>query len=264
LPFKLVIRHNIEQTADDFECADVRHFLSGPVTIGAASDCDCVLPDTEGLSERHFTIELANAAEAEAGWLVRREAEAALFLNHDPVVEPSMPLVSGDEIRVGHYTFRFQTEHKTVGLARRTDLLAAFTKTLIVVILVAEVSLVYWLPKKLQSETVLAEQIRQQETVLLLDQLRRQTRQLASASPGGSIEAKACAVLQEELDQMASFLRQHERELDSDQWFLFHSDVRDLRAAFAGIRSGEVFRPLPKLAFEAGVSAITRKQEEKK
>lgn len=258
MPFKLVIRHNIEQTADDFRAGDVRHFEDLPVAVGTADDCNCKVPATLDLDSHTFTICRGDEADT---FRIEPTGKQLIFVNGTPVTTESA-LHSGDEIRVGHFTFRFQRERATAGQARRAGVLARLAQALIILILITEVALVYWLPRKFQSQNVLALEITKQDTVLLLDQLRRQARTLAADPEAKSLTVSAAILTGEELNRMTTFVRQHENDLAEEQWRQFRKDLVLMREVIAKLRRDIVFSDPPEPPVSQAVNALLSAQPE--
>ncbi len=250
MPFKLVIRHNIEQTADDFGNGDVREFAGKSVTVGSGGDCDCAVGALPEVADFHFTI---HELSGHGDFALHPEPGQTLFLNNEPVLAVETVLTSGDEIRLGHYTLRFQNMHRAAGMARRADLLAIFAKILVAFILATELLVVYWLPRKFQNERILARQIQKQETIMLLDVLRRRA---GKNSPDQQLNSQARLVILEELNSIAEFIRDNENQLSPQQWLRFNEYLLFSQMTLTRLESGGAFPELPSPALEAGAKAI--------
>ncbi|MFO7821287.1 MAG: FHA domain-containing protein [Lentisphaeria bacterium] len=253
MPFKLVIRHSIGDAHDEFAGADVRHFDETDVSVGSSSDCDCRIDDPRELKPRHFYIRFDEGG----GYLLVPEEGASVFHNGSSVQAP-LSLISGDEIRAGHIVFRFQKEYQAVRPARRTNFLEILAKAIIAFVLILEVFFVYWLPRRIQSESLLATDIMHQQTVLLLDRTRLQARR-----PGGEMSAfqsKANELILEELDRMAQFIRENEKGLSDTQWRWFFNATRNMNELLQGVKSGAIEPPLPEPALRETVKKMLHKK----
>lgn len=255
MPFKLVIRHTIGYDSDEFTGADVRHFEETDVSVGCSADCDCVLDYPGEFLPRHFHIRF----DEDGGYLLVPEKNARVFHNRKPVYA-AQPLTSGDEIRVGHLVLRFQKEYRAVRPARRTNFLEILAKVIIAGVLVLELYFIYWLPRRIQSERLLAAAITRQQTVMLLDSTRQKARHMPEATE--EFAQYATALILDELDRMALFIRENEKEISDAQWQWFFNTSGKLNNSLHSIREGSLEKPLPKPALEAGVNAVLQNAEE--
>ena len=250
MPFKLVIRHSIGQESDEFAGADVRHFHDADVSVGVSASCTCVIDDPNEFEDCHFHVRF----DENGGYLLVPVEGATLFHNQRPVHAP-LSLTSGDEIRVGHWTFRFQKEYSAARAGRRADVVGFVAKAIIVVVLVCELFFVYWLPRRIQSEKLLAADISRQQTVMLLDKIRRQARRSDIAEMSDH-QRYALALLLDEMDRMALFVREHEKQLTDDQWSWLFDATRKTGGALRNVRNGETEHPLPEAELGQGIQAI--------
>lgn len=255
MPFKLVIRHNIGDDSDEFTGADVRHFDETDVSVGCDADCNCALDYPEEFLPRHFHIRF----DEDDGYLLVPEKNATVFHNRKPVYA-AQPLTSGDEIRVGHLVFRFQKEYRAARAARRTNLLEILAKVIIAGVLVLELYFIYWLPRRIQSERLLASSITRQQTVMLLDSTRQKARHMPRET--GGFAQHATALILDELDRMAVFIRENEKEISDAQWQWFFNTTGKLNNSLHNIRAGTLEKPLPKPALEDAVKAVIQDAKE--
>ena len=255
MAFKLVIKDNLKQGADDFSTGDVRHFSEASITVGSASDCDCELASAEDIHQHHFTV-----SEKDKGtYQIKPTGGETIYVNYEPVNEVH-DLASGDEIRVGHYTFRFQREHRRARPARRADIFAITAKIIIVCLLAIEVFFVYWLPSQIQSKEVLSSMITQQKTVMLLDEARSKIRP-AEVEDADQQKAYALQLVQSELDAMARFIRNNEKNISENEWRRLNHNIKKLASITAEINQGTIFKPLPKPRLAAGVRGLLKKHK---
>jgi len=84
---------------------DVRSLDRGQITLGRGSDCDWVLPDSDGqISRSHCSVALVGSA-----YVLTDFSTNGVYLNGAPDRVPrgsQVPLASGDEVRIGPYTLR--------------------------------------------------------------------------------------------------------------------------------------------------------------
>lgn len=252
--FNLVVRDNLEQTQDDFGCGDVRRFATTPITCGTDGQCDCALPGPDNADAgRWFSIDRAGDG---SGFLLIPEPGVPVFVNESPVAAGRpRELLSGDMIRVGHLTFRFQRIRPGVAMARRSDLLSTIAKTLLLLIFAAELGVVYWLPRQLQKSKLMAVDVMRQRTVRELDTLRADVK-LGGDAQAGSIPFMTRSVVAEELDHLTLFVRNNEKKLSGRQWQEVASAIAKLTLLVRQADSGAIGEELPGLDMDAAVRQI--------
>jgi hypothetical protein len=182
--------------------------------------------------------------------------DGGVFINSDesPLAD-AHELTSGDLIRVGHYTFRFQRVRAGVAVARRADAMATFAKIILALVFVAELVLVYWLPRRLQESRLLAVNVLRHKAVRELDTLRA-TAKLGGEAPAGSLPALARAAVAEELDELTLYVRQSEKTLSGEQWQQIRTSLSSLNALVEQADSGEIGPPLPELDINRAVIKV--------
>lgn len=259
MPFKLVIKNNLEEAETAFSRGDIRHFEEDEVTVGASPDCRChVQDDNDELAERHFQFFKEDSERDE--FSVRLLEGDSLYVNLEPVAD-TRQIASGDELRTGHYSFRFQKEYRRTRPGRRADIFAVTAKAIIVLLLIGEVSFVYWLPQQIQSEEILAAGIIKQETVSLLDESRKKARPPESGDTD-NLKRYARQLIYRELNAMARFIRKHEQAIPDGEWQRLHSAIRKLNSTTTAINNNNVFQPLPQPQVEKGVDALLERYNE--
>lgn len=252
VPFKFVIRHNIENATDDFGSGDVRHFEALPVTVGAGRQCDCRVDTPAELNDIEFSVSSGQAPDT---FRILPEGNRPVYLNAAAVTGET-ELHSGDEIRVGHFTFRFQRERASAGQGRRAGVLGRLAQALIVLILLAEISVVYWLPREFQSQQLLALQISKQDTILLVDQLRQKAREAVQPGETASLSSSAALLAGEELDRMSQFIRTHENQLTDLQWRRLRRDLALMRHVLAAADTRTVSAAAPEPPVGSALEAV--------
>ncbi len=247
MKFQLVIKNLIRAQGNVFGNADVRN-LENSATVGTKHDCEVRIDDKELKNDVHFfSIAFVEANPATLEPL----DQTKVFVNDQPVQEPTT-LLSGDEIRVGHWTFRFQKNRRKAGVARRADALATLAKLLLATILVTEVLMATWLPKKLEAEKIATAEILQQQTVMLLDELRSQLRRKINKTADQSGEPQnrnhaAMKLVAAELDTIAEYIRNNNGKLKQEQWPPLYAQLQRFQTLINRIDNDSVFKPLPKL-----------------
>lgn len=259
-PFQLIIRNNLEAARDAFGAADVRRFSVSPVRVGSGPGCECRV-DSEDLAPVHYTLTASGGTTGRWRLTPHPHRTSPVFLNGETVSEPA-DTCSGDEVRVGHWTFRLQRVVDQVSQARRTGLIEAAAKTLLCLTVVAETLLVAWLPRQLQSVRLWELKVAQQEATFELDRLRKVLRR--EPHTGMSLEDTARQLLGDELDSLARFLRQEQDHLSREQWRRVQSDLLEYGRVLGRLRDGVAFRPVPEVDVEAAVRSVVNRRSEQK
>ena len=250
MSFQLHIRHNLDSAADHFAAGEVRSFDRGVVRVGSAPDADVRLGEDEGLPA-HFLL-LSDATRGVV--CLRPEPDAPVFVGQARV-EGERELASGDEIRVGHWTFRFQRVYRRTGLARRSGLMSLTARALVVFILVMEIGVVAWLPRQARSAVFWEKEILQQRTLGLLDHLRAINRPRDQET---DLTRAARLTVARELDALAMYLRRYEECLTRDEWGRILADLQGYGQILDRLGRGEAFQPVPPLDVESGVTAVLK------
>lgn len=257
--FNLIVRNNLEQTPDDFGAGDVRRFGSLPVSCGSGDQCDCrAEPEADIPVGVWFRIE---AARDSGHPRLVPVTGIGIFVNDSgsPVSAPR-ELLSGDTIRVGHHTFRFQRLRSGVSRARRSDLLASAAKVILALIFIGELGLVYWLPRQLQESQVFAVDVLRHEVVRELDKLRAEV-ELKETAPAGSLPALARATVAEELRDLTTYVRRNEKALNGRQWLDVRSSMASLAELVRQAEAGELVAPLPDIEIGGAVEKLLEKHD---
>ena len=226
------------------------HTFDQPIVrVGRNPDCECRLDEPE-LADCHFQI-ITDATHGSQ--TLRAEARCDVFINNEGLTAGELELHSGDEIRVGHWTFRFTRLYMSARRARSSDLLSLVAKVLVCMILVVEVGLVVWLPQRLQSINLWQNEVHKQRITFLLDRLRRENN---DAQPRGDLEAAARQVLSSQLDHVARYVRKYESNFTRKHWQLISDDLQKYEKNMIRLRNGTAFKTIPRLSLELGVQRV--------
>lgn len=252
MQFQLVIRNTIESEGNVFGAADVRS-LEDAVTVGTTPECDVRIEDQELPSEPFFRIDYSSATA-----FLHPQGNESIYLNKTGVESGATPeLLSGDELRVGHWTFRFQKVREHVGVGHRSNLLSLVTKVLILAIIVGEILLAVWLPQRLKYENMVAVQILEEQCVMLLDQMRHEIDRMQTLDPQADelekLRIAAVQIVREQLDGMATYIRKHQTEMTPEHWTQIRNELERLQTLFYRIQAGTVFKSLPELDMENAI-----------
>ena len=180
------------------------------------------------------------------------QSGARVFRNQQALAAEA-ELGSGDEIRVGHWTFRYQRVYERAQRTRQSDLLSSLAKALVAVIVLLELGIVLWFPRWMKSATVWEEAVARQRAVRLLDRLRHRTRKMQSAT---DLDQAAKAALTDELDSLARYVRDAEDRLSRSQWRLLFQDLTRYDTTLQRFEQGAAFKPMPLVDVDGSVRAL--------
>jgi len=247
LPFYLDIRHTVESADELSGDGEALYFDQRLVRVGSGAGCECRIPDSE-LEDVHFLIVSESEGTHHA---LCPGSDSELFLNRTAVTA-ECELRSGDEVRVGHWVFRFVRVYAHVRQARRSDALALVAKILVGAILFSEIGVVAWLPRWLRSSRLWSGEVSMQRTTYLLDGLRVQN---STSDSGGELEKSARDVIQGELDALARFIRRNDESLSRAQWEQISADLRSYQRTMKRLEDGTAFKPVPSVDVDGAVRA---------
>ncbi|MBN2451378.1 MAG: hypothetical protein JXR77_13385 [Lentisphaeria bacterium] len=256
MAFQLHIRHNLESARDGLGRGDMGHFTRDEVRVGSAPECECCVED-EAFPPLAFVLR----SEVVRGVPVTQVAPtpgSGLFLNGVPATE-TLPLRSGDELRLGHWTMRFHRVHGAAGRTWSFELLAVFGKVLVGLILVAEVGIVTWLPRRLHRAAVWEHEVSRQRVAQLLDSLRRENQAGQGAT---AIEQALRRTIARELDRRALYLARHGGRLGPAQNRAVHEELLDFQRILSRLGQGPFPPPYPGVDMDGAVRALLRRYGE--
>jgi hypothetical protein len=247
LPFELHIRHNLETGADHFAAGEVRSFDQNAVRVGRHPECECRL-DAPDFAPVQFHLLLDGAG---GNARLRPEPGRECFVN-EQTVTGEIPLQSGDEIRVGHWTLHFQRVFARAQQARKCDVLAVAARIMVAMILIFELGIVLWLPWALKSARAWEAEIAGLRVAMLLDHLRAG---VAKADANDELTAAAWRTIEHELDGLARFVREHDNRLNRDQLQGILNDLNALDGIRQRLENGTAFPAIPTVDVDGGVRA---------
>lgn len=246
------IKNVLETASDHFAVARVQRYDSGPVTIGSKDDCDCVM-ESDDFRPVHFTLK-----ELGEEWYLEPAEGAELYINNK-AADKSVVVKNGDEIRIGHWLLKFQKVFESVKIGRSADLISRFTQILVIAILLCELFLVVWLPRKLKNAEIWALDYEKQRTAHLIDKLRSKNRILSNDN---ELTKAAREFIQDRLNTIASYIRKNEQQLTMEQWGRINQDLAFLKDSLAKIEENRLLQPQPPIDADAGVKALLLRHKE--
>ncbi|MBT3378870.1 MAG: FHA domain-containing protein [Lentisphaerae bacterium] len=253
MAFQFHIRQHIDASEDAFVEGDVRTFDGERVRVGRGMECECRLDDPV-FREVHFEVH----SSPDSNYMVCHPRPDAEMCLGDRPLRSEHDLLSGDEIRVGVYTFRVQRLFATTGRGSRFGFLSLVAKVLVALILAVEVTIAAWLPCQVRATSRLQEEITRQRTILRLDHLRAMIGGLALTE---GLEQAAVRVISEELRTLARYLRENEQRLSREEWGQVGNDLESYDIIICALRDKTAFRPLPAVDVDAGVRAALKARE---
>ena len=257
MSFLLTIRHNIEAAEDHFGPNEVTRFDGPSVRVGAGASCEQVVPDA-AFPEMAFTIGVA-AAKLE---FVPADTPG-VFIN-GAAAGTARELLSGDEIRLGHWTFHVHKTYGEAGDCRRRTGLARLARLLVTLVLLAELSIVIWLPRQVRAAAERGNSLSKLRTFALLDSLRRQ---IAAADGEGEgidqIGLSARRAIGRDLDRRARYLRRYRDSISPEHCLRMYRELAALAAALDHLGTAGLLQPIPDVDVEAAVKAALRAASEK-
>lgn len=263
--FSLIIRHNLEQTQDDFSLGDARDFDQEPVDCGTAPDCDCPIPDNSDPAPRiWFRVERIEKTRREWRVVPADDTAVKVFLNSEktPLTSPR-ELISGDTLRVGHVTCRFQRAWKKRAAKRKKDYISMLAKISLVIIFTLELGLVFWLPRKLQQSKLLTRNIMSQRVRERIDGLRSRCRQASEASGPSALPELMKNLVAKEVESLSSYVRDQGNRMTTRQWRDMNADLAHLDVLLNDAEDGQLGAVLPKLKDEMAITILLKKGHDK-
>ncbi len=258
MAFQLIIRNNLKHDADSFTGSQAALFDNGLVKIGSSEECQCQVLDQEGRGGDEIWFEVE---EREDGFFLCRHTDLDIYLNRDRMEAASHGLVSGDNIRVGHWTFRFQKIHSHAPVSKHTDRIPRLCKAALLIFIVIQLLVALWLPGQLPYEKMAPQKVVEQKTVMLLDHLRRQVSSFPSSSDQMTGSNAVLRILSSEIDQIASYMRRHQDQIPHRRWHDLRDDLEMYQELLDLVGNSQIPPEQPELAVAAAVREIERETE---
>jgi hypothetical protein len=242
---QIVIRPQGDSPAAVFAPGELLSFAGGPVRVGGDAGCECRLAGAPALA--------ATLRERPGGgWELEAAPEIPWLVNGQPASE-RCAIGNGDELGGCGRTLHFHHLLPPVPYSRRADALALLAKGLIVLILVAEVLLVAWLPRQIRMARLWEDRIAKQKAVLLVDDLRERNHRAVARTPA---EQTARQFVGQRLDELARRLRRYQQALSRDQLRAVTADLELYQEALTALDDGRLFKAVPALPVDAALRGV--------
>lgn len=265
MSFQLLIRDNLKEEAAGFAPSETAAFETAPVLAGTDKSCHCQIIEDEkdAPSAVWFRIK-----QREDNFILSLENPPDLFLNNREISESEVTLTSGDEIRVGHWTFRFRKMHEKPQFSPGAEWTARLWKSTIVVLIIIQLLIALWLPGKLQYKTIAGTaKINEEKAAWALDLLQSRIAGMLAANEKLTPRKALLLIIEEELNKTASYIRQYRNVISPEDWKYMKEDLQMYRQLLDDIEHhGKVPKEIPDPAVETGLRQIifTPGQKQKK
>ncbi len=254
MAFQLIIRNNLKQDADSFAKSTAADFENGLALIGSSEECDVQVLDEEGRAgdEIWFSIEEKGGA-----LKLSHKTDLDLFLNQNPLTTPAADLISGDEVRIGHWTFRVQKLHPKVSFAKHTDRVGRILKVGLAVLIILQVLTALWIPGYLDYESLAPQTITEQKTILQIDHIRRRINSFPEEAREKETHEAFFQIVSKQVDEIASYMRRHQERIPYSLWLIITEDLRFYERLLDQIEEEE----LPPTPADLDIPSAVRKIE---
>ncbi len=249
MAFLLHIRENLETAGDHFGPGQVRRFDAGTVRIGSGPSCECRIEDP-AFAPCHLVLKGSGSPSSRVRACPREGATT--FLNGQPLAGPT-PLRSGDELRVGHWTLRFQRLYEPVRRSWQFHVMSRLAQGAVALVLALEVALVAWLPRRVTQAAFLEPEIARHRIGDLLDSLNRRNREGPSPT---DFERTLRREIDRELRQRGAYLAQYGDRLRAADRQRLYEELRAYDRILSALADRTLPPPLPDVDVDGGVRAL--------
>jgi predicted component of type VI protein secretion system len=251
VPFQLFRKNNIE-SSNHFSTGDLHEAAGGTVSVGASPRCAVRIADPSWTGEQFMVQE-----DGENHFLTAFAGQT-VYRNDKPVSpDERIQLRSGDEIRVGHWTFRFRKLHARARFSRNAELLTIIAKVVVGLVIVIEISLVMIGPRHMHKAALFQ---REQAMQTLEGKVDRFFNAIAlSTSEDQALqpaEKAARQALRIEVNRIKSYLKKNRTLLTEDGIHDMDLLVEEYMGSLDKLKKRELLRPVPDPALEAAVRRI--------
>lgn len=246
-----VLTHEARQ-GDTRADRQVLRLAGGNGTAGSGDGCDLSSPL---LPELAFRI-----ARQDRRFVLTAEVE--LLLNGEALPPgQSRELSNGDGIEIGDRRITFNVEFERAGVAGRAGLLPLVSALLIALLLLVELGIGLWLPYAINQPARWGREISQQRTYGLMDHVRLTVRR--SLADNQELEPRSRAtimLLQQEIDRMALYLREHGDQVETATYGQMYEDLMAYYQTFTALSEGTFYPEQETLQLEPTLKQLLQEQ----
>jgi hypothetical protein len=250
VPFLLTIRHETQAAAGHFGADEIARFDLPRVRVGAGEDCEQRVPDGDfpGLAFAVLAKDQRLRLEPAPGVPVRVNGKDAAA---------GQELRSGDELHVGAWSCRIHKIYGNPEDRRRRTGVARLARILVILVLLAELAVVVWLPRQVETTARRGHELARQRVFAMVDNLRRQARppRLQEGEVADPFRQAVRRAIEEDLERRARYLRQHQHSLTPAQCQRMLQELEYLAGALDRLANDNLLQPIPGVDLEAAVRA---------
>lgn len=250
MAFQLHIRENLQSASDHFGPGQILRFTAETVRVGTAADCECRMADAATFSPVHLVIRRSGGRPERVA--VSPQDGAPAFLNGQPLAATTL-LRSGDELRVGHWTLRFQRVHERVRVSRAFGLMSGLARLAAVLLVLGELAVLFLLPRYMSETAAWESQVARHRVTDLLESLRRRNRDSRDA---GEFERALRREIDREVQLRAAYMAQYGDRLSPARQRPIYEELQAFDRLLNEVSQGTLPPPLPTLDLDAGVKAV--------
>ena len=143
---------------------------------------------------------------------------------------------------------------------RSTGLIGRTAWILVFVIIICEVAVMLWLPKTMAAQEVWGIEVARQRTIRLLDQQRSRIRRWQFTSDAGTREEMTVALVLQELDSAAQYLRNHGKYLNWRQNDEIFEDLSMYQGLLDKLEPGTLYPDAEALDIDGPLKTLLEEQ----
>ena len=167
-----------------------------------------------------------------------------------------LSLVSGDDIEVGSWSFKYYVRKAVPGLSWQGTALSRFSLVAVLLVLLAEFFAVAVLPLLVIRADPSGSAVARQRVTDMLDTLRRRA---AAVTTEDVLQHYLTTAVRDELDARARYLRQYDDDMSRSQRREMLADLQRLAYLLDRVEDGSLLAPLPAPVINPGVEHLLQR-----
>ncbi|MCJ8330607.1 MAG: hypothetical protein HRT89_22630 [Lentisphaeria bacterium] len=239
----------IEKT-DNETNKKIYRFPNCNMIAGSSNHCDVIL---EGISDISFSINITETNDIQ---IDNKEDNAEITLNKELLAPGKQELRNGDKLQVNNYEIHVSVSFSKAKTSWIIDFIPALTCTIILAILVSEVAIASWLPKRLSKQDLWAKELIRQQTIHQLDLLRKNISNFQITKRHHQATQATLKIVGEESDNLTFYLRKNIDSLSSDQLLLIKDDLHQYHELLTRLKKGRQYPKVPKLNLNKALNKL--------